>query len=115
MFNEMVDILTNDADGYEKRAEASEYRKKTNTIKDETSKYFDCVDGIRNELEHEMKYIYEQNAKLNRAEQSIKRLRDLADAIMLIKSVTPKKEIDVIQKKMENIKIYMERHLSYGK
>ena len=115
LYDEMVDILKTDADGYEKRAEAAEFRKKTIAIKDQTSKYFDCIDGIRERLRQEMQTLTDKMERVDRAEQSIKRLRKIADMVTDLKSNTAKRDMDEIERYFRNIKDYMGRHLSYVK
>ena len=115
VYNEMVDILNTDADGYEKRAEAAEFRKKTSDIREQTTKYFDCVDGIRGRLTQEMKMLTDKIERVDRAEQSVKRLRKIADRVIDVKSTTSKRDIEEIERLFRNIKDYMERHLSYVK
>ena len=115
IYTEMKDILNTDADGYEKRAEAAEFRKKTVNIKDQTTKYFDCVDGIRDRLRQEMQMLTDRMERVDRAEQSIKRLRSIADRVIDVKSTTAKRDIDEIDRLFKNIKDYMSKHLSYIK
>jgi len=115
VFIEMRDILADDLDGYEKRSEAGEFRKKIVNIKNETSKYFDCVDGLRASLRKEARALEAKMEKIDRAEQSIKRMRKISENVVNIKSSSSKKDIEEIERLFKNIKEYMRRHLSYVK
>ncbi len=53
--------------------------------------------------------------KIDRAEQSIKRMRKISEHVVDIKSCTSKKDIEEIERSFKNIKEYMRRHLSYVK
>ena len=113
VYEEMKNLLATDSDGYEKRAEANDFRNKSISIKSETSKYFDCIDGLRDALQQEMSGLMERMKQLNEAEKSVKRLRKAADKVAQVKSVTPKKELDDIDKLFNSIENHMTRYLTY--
>lgn len=111
-YQELLFVLGSDQDAMDKRGKSNNVRRGVESIKNETSKFFDCIDGMRHVLEDEMDTITKTMRRLNRAETSVKRLRRLSDRIKDVKSTTSGKDLKEIEKEIDNIKNYMGKYLN---
>jgi len=113
IYSELNKVLKTE-NSQHKREKGDELRSEASNIKKDTVKYFDCLDGLREKLEYDMEMITTQMKRMNRAEQSIKRVRKITERVSGCKSTTSKKEIEDIAKELDNLETYMEKYLTHA-